>query len=72
VNGCPGSTAGDLMRNNQPLAGGVSGLSFSYTDRNGAPTANPAQVFYITVQFDVASGTMAGQYRATVNPRNFP
>lgn len=72
VNGCPGTTAGELMRNNQPLAGGVSGLAFTYSDRNGAPTADPEQVFYISVQFDVAQGAMSGTYRATVNPRNFP
>lgn len=72
VGGCPGTTAGDLMRNGQPLASGVSGLSFSYSDRNGAPTADPAQVFYISVQFNVAQGAMSGSYRATVNPRNFP
>lgn len=72
VNGCPGTTAGELMRNSQPLASGVSGLGFTYSDRNGAPTADPAQVFYISVQFSVAQGGMGGSYRATVNPRNFP
>ena len=62
--------AGDLMRNTQVLAGGVSGLGFVYTGSSGAVTAIPAQVFYIGVQFTATQGGISGAYRATVSPRN--
>lgn len=62
--------AGDLMRNTQVLAGGVSGLGFVYVDSAGAVTASAAQVFYISVQFTVTQGGMSSTYRATVSPRN--
>lgn len=69
VGTCPG-TAGQLMRNTQVLAGGVSGLSFVYTNSNGVVTAVAAQVYYISVQFTVTQGGIARDYRATINPRN--
>jgi prepilin-type N-terminal cleavage/methylation domain-containing protein len=62
--------AGDLMRNTQVLAGGVSGLGAVYTDSSGAVTAVPAQVLYISIQFTVTQGGMSSPYRATVSPRN--
>lgn len=64
-------SAGDLLRNTQVLAGGISGLSFVYTDSSGAVTGTPAQVLYISVQFTATQGGMSSTYRATVSPRNF-
>lgn len=61
---------GNLMRNTQVLAGGVTGLGFVYLDRAGAVTATAAQVFYISVQFTVTQGEVISTYRATVSPRN--
>ena len=69
VSGCPG-VVGELTRNGQVLAGGISGLSFSYADSNGAATANPAQVLYISLQFTATQGEIVSPYRATVSPRN--
>ena len=63
-------SAGDLLRNTQVLAGGVSGLNFVYTDNGGAVTAIPAQVRYISFQFTATQGGMSSTYRATVSPRN--
>lgn len=71
VGGCPGAT-GELTRNSQPLAVGVSALTFSYLTRTGATTAVAAQVFYITVGFTATQNTIGKSFRATVSPRNFP
>jgi len=71
VGGCPGA-AGDLMRNGQALASGVSGLAFSYLTRAGAATATPASVFYVTVAFTDPQNNVVKSYSATVSPRNFP
>ena len=68
---CPGA-AGDLIRNTQPLASGVSNLAFSYLDRAGAVTTTPALVFYIVVNFTATQGGLSRAYQATVSPRNFP
>ena len=70
---CPGA-AGDLMRNNQPLASGISNLAFTYLDRapTPAPTAIAAAVYYIGVSFTATQGTVNKPYQATVSPRNFP
>ena len=66
---CPG-VAGDLMRNTQVLAGGVSALSFVYLNSAGTVTATPAQVLYIGVNFTATQGGVISTYRATVSPRN--
>ena len=69
--GCPG-TAGELTRNSQPLATGISALTFSFLTRTGAVTAVAANVFYITVAFTVTQNTIIKSFQATVSPRNFP
>lgn len=71
VGTCPG-TAGELMRNSQPLAAGIAGVSFSFLTRTGVATAVPAQVFYVNVDFTALQGTISRAYRVTVSPRNFP
>lgn len=71
VGGCPGAT-GELTRNSQPLAVGVSALTFSYLTKTGATTAVAAQVFYITVGFTATQNTIGKSFQATVSPRNFP
>jgi len=70
VGGCPG-TAGDLMRNSQPLAGGISGLTFSFLSRGGAASGAGA-AFYVTVAFTASQNAVSKTYQATVSPRNFP
>ena len=71
VGTCPG-VAGNLMRNAQVLAGGVTGLTFTFLTRAAAATGVAAQVFYINSAFTVTQGTIAKSYTATVSPRNFP
>ena len=71
VGTCPGA-AGDLTRNTQALATGVSGLAFSYLTRTGAATATPAQVYYVVIAFTATQGSMSKSYQAVVSPRNFP
>lgn len=71
VGGCPG-TAGEFMRNSQPLAAGVSGLTFSFLTKTVAATAVAAQVFYITVDFTATQNTISKSFQVTVSPRNFP
>ena len=68
---CPGAV-GELTRNTQPLASGVSNLTFSYLDRTGVATATPALVFYIVVSFTATQNSISKPYQATVSPRNFP
>ena len=63
----------ELTRNTQPLATGVSGLAFSYLQRDGkTTTVTPASVYYITVDFTATQGANSRPYQATVSPRNFP
>ena len=69
VNGCPGA-AGELMRNGQVLAGGISGLSFVYTRQNGTVTTDPDEVLYISLRFTATQGGIVSPYQATVSPRN--
>ena len=71
VGTCPGA-AGDLTRNTQALATGVSGLAFSYLTRTGAATAIPAQVYYVVIAFTATQGSISKSYQAVVSPRNFP
>jgi prepilin-type N-terminal cleavage/methylation domain-containing protein len=71
VAGCPGA-AGELMRNTQPLAAGISGLTFSYLTRAAAATGVAAQVFYITVAFTATQNTVSKSFQTTASPRNFP
>lgn len=71
VGGCPG-VSGDLTRNSQPLANGISALTFSYLDRNYAATATAANVFYVVVAFTATQNSVVKTYQATVSPRNFP
>jgi len=68
--GCPGA-AGDLMRNGQPLAGGISGLTFSFLSR-GAAATGAGGAFYVTVAFTASQNAVSKSYQATVSPRNFP
>ncbi len=71
VGGCPGAT-GDLVRNTQVLASGISGLTFSYLTRTGASTVTPAQVYYVSVGFTATQGAIDKRFTAVVSPRNFP
>jgi len=70
VGGCPG-VAGDLMRNSQPLAGGISGLTFSFLSR-GAAASGAGTAFYVTVAFTASQNAVSKTFQATVSPRNFP
>ena len=71
VGSCPGAT-GELTRNSQPLATGISALTFSFLTKTGAATAVAANVFYITVAFTATQNTIVKSFQATVSPRNFP
>ena len=68
---CPGAL-GELMRNTEALASGISGLTFSYLTRAGAVTAVPAQVFYVTVAFTATQNAISKTFQVSVGPRNFP
>lgn len=63
VGGCPG-LIGELTRNTQPLATGITALSFS--------TLSLAGAVYITVTFTATQNTISKSYQATISPRNFP
>ncbi len=71
VGGCPG-VAGDLTRNAQPLAAGVSGLAFTFLTRTGATTTSAASVYYVNVAFNATQNAVTKGYQFTVSPRNFP
>ena len=71
VGTCPGA-AGELMRNTQPLAYGISGVTFSYLTRTAVATAVPAQVFTIVATFTATQGSISKDYTVAVSPRNFP
>jgi hypothetical protein len=71
VGTCPGAT-GELMRNSQPLATGISGLTFSFLTRTSTATAVPAAVFSVNVDFTATQNSVSTSHRFTVSPRNFP
>lgn len=71
VGTCPGA-ATELMRNGQPLATGISALTFTFLTATGAATAGPANVFYITVAFTATQNSISKSFQTTVSPRNFP
>ena len=70
VGGCLGAV-GELTRSGQPLATGISALTFTFLTRTGAVTAVAANVFYITVSFTATRNTISKSFTATVSPRNF-
>lgn len=62
-----------LMRNGQPLADGISALSFSYLRRDGKTLAADAtQVYYIGASFTVTRGGANLPARTLIKPRRFP
>jgi prepilin-type N-terminal cleavage/methylation domain-containing protein len=71
VGTCPGA-AGELTRNTQPLATGISNLAFIYLDRTSVATTTPALVYYIVVSFTATQGGLSKAYQININPRNFP
>jgi prepilin-type N-terminal cleavage/methylation domain-containing protein len=73
VGTCPGAV-GELMRNAQPLAKGVTALTFTYLTKGPPPaiTAVPAQVYYIIAAFTATQGTISKNFQVAVSPRNFP
>lgn len=60
-----------LMRNGQPLASNVTGLSFSCLKSDVTPTVTLSSVYYITVSMIVATTNTRGVYRSTVKPGSF-
>lgn len=61
-----------LMRNGQPLADGISGLSFTYIANDGKTTAaSVTQVYYITASFTVVQGGANLNWRTVIHPRSF-
>ena len=71
VGTCPGAT-GELMRNTQSLAYGISSVTFSYLTKTNAGTVVPAQIFTILASFTATQGAISKDYTVAVSPRNFP
>ena len=59
----------------QPMADGISNLSFIYTDKNGhvlVPTSGgEGNLWEVTIQFTAASGVLQRAYQVSVTPRMF-
>jgi len=61
-----------LMRNSEPLADGISNLSFSYIANDGKTTAASAdQVAYISANVTVLRSGSGQLLRTSIHPRNF-
>ncbi len=61
-----------LLRNGQPLADGISALSFTYLRRDGKTLAADAtQVYYIAASFTVTRGGANLTSRTLIKPRSF-
>lgn len=71
VGTCPGA-AGELVRNAQPLATGVTALTFSFMTRTGGATGTPALAYYVSASFSATRNSITKTHQATVAPRNFP
>jgi prepilin-type N-terminal cleavage/methylation domain-containing protein len=60
-----------LLRNGQPLADNVTGLSFYCLTSTVQPTTTLSNVYYVTVSMVVSTANTSATYRSTVMPRNF-
>lgn len=67
----PTTTCGTT--NARILADNVSGLSFTYWERDAVTqeTTDPREVNYVTMSFTISSGNFSQAYRTTVKLRNF-
>jgi prepilin-type N-terminal cleavage/methylation domain-containing protein len=63
-------SSGNLLRNGQILAQGVSNLSFTYYDANAAVTAVNANVRYIKFSFTVTRNTISETFYNLIYVRN--
>lgn len=64
-------TGTSLMRNTQVLADGVTGLSFSYLQRDGKTVAaTVTTVYYVVVGYTVVYGSTNRVVRTVIHPRN--
>lgn len=61
-----------LMRNSQILADGLSGLTFSYFDKNGVSTATLTAIRYISYTLNVTQKGVNFNLATTIYPRNLP
>ena len=61
-----------LMRNGQPLADGITALSFTYLANDGktAVTSDVTAVYYIGVAFTVTQGGANQTWRGLIHPRS--
>ena len=59
-----------LTRNGQVLAEGISSLTFSYFDNNGASTAVLANINYVTILLNINLQNVVFSIRTSVYPRN--
>ncbi len=61
-----------LMRNGQPLADNITGLSFSCLQSDGLTySSTPSAAYYISVSMVVSTTNTSATYRSTVKPRSF-
>lgn len=58
-----------LLRNSQPLIGGIQGLSFTYLDRNGAVTSTAISVRYIIISVTILEDGMEQSFLTMVATR---
>jgi prepilin-type N-terminal cleavage/methylation domain-containing protein len=62
-----------LMRNGQPLADGITSLTFTYIANDGKTTAaTVTAVYYIGVSFTVTQGGTNQAWRDLIHPRSIP
>lgn len=60
-----------LLRNGQPLADGISGLSFTYIARDGKTAAGSVTaVYYIAVSFSITQNGVNQSRRTVIHPRS--
>jgi len=62
-------TGGNLLRNGDLLARGVSSFAFTYWKSDGTIAATPAELHLVDVDISVQSGGQTSRVRATVFPR---
>ncbi len=60
---------GDLTRNGDLLANGVSAMTFRYWQRDGSPAASPADLHLVELDLTVQNGDQAYRLRTPVFPR---
>jgi hypothetical protein len=62
-------SGGSLLRNSQILASGVTGLTFGYLNSNGATTATPSAMRYVSIALTLTQQNIVASFTTLIGTR---